>query len=211
MSTNRKRHSQRAIKAAFCELLKEHPIDKVYVKSICAKADYSTMAFYASYQDKYDLARKIIEDEVHHHVTDNTATCRQIVAKHFDQDDINQVLTNSSQRFFERVQDQQAIYECIFNNRLVDDGIGYFAKLNTKALQDEIQFINHGDANALRYQQFFIEQTSVMLLNAAKYWLNDEFAISAAELAKLYTRFKLGWLNQIDVQTDSQMIRIALA
>lgn len=66
MSKNRKRHSQKAIKEAFCSLLCEKPIDKIFVKEICEQADYSTMAFYASYEDKYDLARKIVLDEVYY-------------------------------------------------------------------------------------------------------------------------------------------------
>lgn len=210
MVVNRKRHSQRAIKRAFCELLLKQPIQKVFVKNICKRADYSTMAFYASYQDKYDLAHQIIQDEVDEHLAYNTAVVETLGGQEPDQQQIEGLFQRTAQHFFERVKDRPLIYQCIFENRLVDDGIQAYAELNTKGLQKKVDFVSQANDQTGSYQQFFMEQTTIMLLNAAKYWMKKGFNLSAKDLAALYTHYRFSGSSDLQLNTATSRIRIAL-
>lgn len=61
---NRKvKYTRRVIKEAYCNLLKEKPIDKISVAEICTLADVHRGTFYQHYHDIYDLQEKI-EDEL---------------------------------------------------------------------------------------------------------------------------------------------------
>lgn len=62
--TAQNRRMKKIIKAAFIELLEHKPINKITKEMICAKADIGHSTFYRYYQDKYNLAQKIIEDIV---------------------------------------------------------------------------------------------------------------------------------------------------
>lgn len=209
MGTNRKRHSQKAIKEAFCTLLLEKTIDKIFVTEICELADYSTMAFYASYEDKYDLAKKIIDDEVSLHIENISLIAKQQLGN--DHLTLQSTLTITSRSFFDHVKKNKLIYECIFSSRLVQDGIAYFSQKNLELLPDAFTFQKYDDPLLDEYYSFFIEQTTVMLLNAARYWLNSDFNLSSEILAKLYTKFKTNWMESVQVANTSDSIDISIS
>ena len=206
MSKNRKRHSQKAIKEAFCSLLCEKPIDKIFVKEICEQADYSTMAFYASYEDKYDLARKIVVDEALLYVAGSVETADP--SGYFGKE-LTPTLVKTAASFFNHVKADRQIYECIFSNRLLDNGITYFAHACVEPLRTSFKFEENKDQSLNEYTNFFIEQTITTLLNAAKYWLESDFNLSAEALAELYVKFKTGWLDSIKLNDSEDSVTIS--
>lgn len=53
--------------AAFCDLYRERPIEKIHVKDVIAAAGYNRSAFYEYFQDIYALLI-FIEDDVIHYI-----------------------------------------------------------------------------------------------------------------------------------------------
>lgn len=52
--------------------------------------------------------------------------------------------------------------------------------------------------------------TTIMLLNAAKYWLTSGFDLSSDVLSSLYTRFKTGWMDCVKLQDTKESIQISI-
>lgn len=66
--------TRRNIEQTFLRLLKDHPFDKITVRMICEEALVNKGTFYRHYQDKYDLARRTVDDELqrlHTEILDN--------------------------------------------------------------------------------------------------------------------------------------------
>lgn len=53
--------AQQAFTTAFLELLNQMDFDKVRTSEILSRSGYSRGAFYSNYQDKYDLAKSILD------------------------------------------------------------------------------------------------------------------------------------------------------
>lgn len=58
----RARHTRSAIKEAFYNLLARHPFSQISVTSLCAQAIIGRGTFYLHYEDKYALARELIDE-----------------------------------------------------------------------------------------------------------------------------------------------------
>lgn len=56
--------TKRNIEQTFLRLLKERPFDKITVRMVCEEALVNKGTFYRHYEDKYDLARKTMDDEL---------------------------------------------------------------------------------------------------------------------------------------------------
>lgn len=55
----RARYTKRRIRECFFELLKDTPLNKITVKSICDKAEINRTTFYRYYSDPFDLMEQI--------------------------------------------------------------------------------------------------------------------------------------------------------
>ncbi|PTG02991.1 TetR family transcriptional regulator, partial [Staphylococcus chromogenes] len=62
MTDRRVRKTQKAIKGALIQLLKQHPFEQITIQHIADEADINRATFYQHYLDKYDLLDQI-EDE----------------------------------------------------------------------------------------------------------------------------------------------------
>lgn len=58
----RARYTQRAIRKAFFELLKEEGFAKITVANLCRRADINRGTFYLHYEDKYALLDSLIDE-----------------------------------------------------------------------------------------------------------------------------------------------------
>lgn len=59
---HRVRMSQRMIRRAFLDLLKQKPMQRITVKEVCEEAGIHRGTFYAHYTDLYDLLHQIEEE-----------------------------------------------------------------------------------------------------------------------------------------------------
>ncbi|MGN1345096.1 MAG: TetR/AcrR family transcriptional regulator [Traorella sp.] len=167
MKKTKFKRSQIAFKNALCTILESKSLDKIFVKEILDLSGYSNMAFYDNYSDKYDLAKKIIEDEATFHAQ----TLYQIVSleSHLESIDQLKLFEKTSNSFFKHVQKNKKIYYCIFNNKLMDNSITYFSHYTSIVLKNYFDFYQQEDNIITTYYDFFIEQSISMILFAAKY------------------------------------------
>ncbi|MGM9891971.1 TetR/AcrR family transcriptional regulator [Limosilactobacillus sp.] len=187
-------HAQRAIKRECCKLLSNNSLDKIYVRTICQKAGYSTMAFYAHYTDKYDLGRQIIQDEARQIAIANVTLSREIMSNPDQQPD-KVYFQKIAKQLIDRAQSNQLLYSCIFNNKLASNGIADFSEYYDQTLHQQ-HILANGTANDT-FNDFFTCQTIIMLMNAVKYWQDKGCPIPAAKLASLYSNSTGIWLGSI--------------
>lgn len=93
------------------------------------------MAFYSSYDDKYDLAKRIVQEEAQLHIEE---LCHTIS----EQEVFNQlvVFEKTTYRFFTRVQKYPQLYKCIFQNLFIEDTITYFAHYASLLVKEHFVF-----------------------------------------------------------------------
>lgn len=56
--------TKRAIRSAFCELIKEKPLEKITVREIAERAEINKTTFYAHYETVYDLVDQLEQEAV---------------------------------------------------------------------------------------------------------------------------------------------------
>lgn len=105
------------------------------------------MAFYSSYDDKYGLAKKIVQEEAQLHIKE---LCHTIS----EQEVFNQlvVFEKTAYRFFTRVQQHPQLYKCIFQNLFREDTITYFAHYASLLVKEHFVFPNRKTRNCYSIQ-----------------------------------------------------------
>lgn len=76
----RVRYTKSLLKKALVELMRENPITKISVKSLCEAANINRSTFYAHYTDQYDLLHQVLQEvivEIKRHISDDDALYSQ--------------------------------------------------------------------------------------------------------------------------------------
>ena len=63
MNVPKRKRSVIAFTDALCRLVSDTPIKKITVTGICDEAGYTSLAFYSSFENKYDFVNSIIDHE----------------------------------------------------------------------------------------------------------------------------------------------------
>jgi AcrR family transcriptional regulator len=173
----------RAIERSFRDLLCDKRYRSITVKDICARAHISRKTFYANFRDKEDIVSYVFTRDViqplHH---------------------INAVFTHEeAQRMTPTIQTK--IYQPIYDDReyyrnLVVAMKGHddtFIRVATNAIYefdretlDALGF--SGGEQLADYISYFYASSQAMLMQK---WICDNFALSVAELSKLYASMTL--------------------
>lgn len=181
--SDKKRRSRGALEAAFCELALKKPLEKIHVKDICELAGYSNMAFYSNFDDKYDLAEKVIEDAADAHVGLSVNYVAGL-PKH-ESLDVHQVLFNFAKLFLTHVQAHRTVYEIILRRRIVDDPVSFYAERYSQGINAQVQAELNGSEEDF-YSPFRQKVGIMLLLNATKYWMDHDSELSADDFANAY-------------------------
>ena len=202
----KQKRSEKAFTDALCELLLEKDLNHVYVRELCEKAGFSNMAFYSNYEDKYALAASVLQHEIDLKISDSYRIARKLADSGTYTHE--RMMYEISLTTFERVYRNECIYRCIFENRLTDSGIQYFASAVSKNYR-KIFITDHADDMA-RYDSYLFELTTMNLLSTAYVWMKNDFDISARSLAKIYSSYITGFRSTV-IDTEGKVIRMAIS
>ena len=198
-----KKRSIFAFKKALCQLLKTKNLEKIRVIEICELAEYSSMAFYQNYKDKYDLALSILKDEITMIVNTSYSAVKEGALHNYDT-----YVSNTSQDIFTHIKNNNDIYDCIFQNKLMNNCIDYIAKECTNLVQLKIDIQNE-NPNSYEYYNFILVMSFKSLLLTSKFWQEHSYDISSTELSKIYLSYVKGleFSSNIDT-TNGQKLQV---
>lgn len=183
-----RRRSDAAFENALCTLLLDRPIEKITVKEICELADYTVTAFYKNYEDKYDLAKSIIEKEAKRLFESNYSAMSDPDYMEVEADkrkmSNNDNVINTVENHFNHILENSNVYKCIVSDKLTPNTIIHFTRAFCKYSQGH--FVPE-DKQEKEYE-FYIGIYISSFLFTVSYWIDNKFSKSPLEMAKLYLK-----------------------
>ncbi len=181
--------SAEAFKNALCSLLLKKQLDKITVKEICQLADYTVTAFYKNFEDKYDCARKIVQEEAEYlFETNYKIMCMdgyKSVAEDISEMRSNELVLSTCENYFRRVLSNSTRYRCIVSDLLMSNSIMQFARHFAELAKGKLFYISDRDRRTVDFEYYIGMYISQYLYTVA-YWIDEDFQKSPAELARMF-------------------------
>lgn len=206
---NRRRKSQQAFKVALCRLLTEKPLRAVRVKEICALADYSHMAFYSNYPDKYALAEAVMEDEAEFVAGCVCDLMRLMAAEGCENRD--EAVPECLARFFRHAQENPEIYRCITRQLLLPDDLLPFSNRTAVHVRRYVRMDYNQSENGLqsRIDEYFDWWLKLLMLELSlmvRFWLERGCDVPAGEVAHLCVVSRSKWIGSVTDNGDGTYV-----
>lgn len=187
-------------------LLEERPLNKVTVNSLCETSSYSRSAFYASFYDKYELAQRIVDDEIDALV--------DMAIEAYDVLGSEKYISESRtpplfiERMIQRVDENRTLYRCIFGDMLVTDTENQLVSGIAKGLSEHFIYQYEDHPLFAAYDEFIIRSTYARIISLVKCWVLNDFDLEHDDLILLYTTVTRGiGFENIGKQDGKQIVR----
>ena len=171
--------SEKAFSSAFISLLKETDFDSIRVKDIIERSGFSRGSFYTRFTDKYDLANKIIDHEIHTYVESGVEYLRLL-----EEGVGYQQMLSSMTRIQQRIFDNRDLYDVILDSQYpgvtLDD---YCNRL--RALMAERISATHSGAISNRSYDLYAYREFYSSILYIKYWQLHGFKFTPEEMATM--------------------------
>jgi AcrR family transcriptional regulator len=174
--------SEKAFVDAFVGMLKEMPFKDIHVTEILLRSGYSRGSFYSLFEDKYDLANKIIEKEMECYIQYSLEYVAAM-ENFSDRTTLLAIITGYMQHIFEN----RMLYDCILDSKFphmtLDD---YAIKLMNKTRdymsatlnREDREDGNHSYDDYYNYIEFYGSILHV------KYWRLHSYRFTPEEMAE---------------------------
>lgn len=197
-----------AFKHALCALLAEKPLEKITVEDLCRISTYSRSAFYKSFYDKYELAKRTVDDEI--------AALIELFANSFPSisGDYRFSVSGSSPAFaeglFERINSNRDYYSCIFHDRLMEDTVPYMLDRIVEGLGSFMEFDFSDYPVFEAYEDLLIRTYLSWFFEVAERWELRGFDKCVSDLVTFFSAmFQWGMFENAGVQDGKQVLRFA--
>ena len=186
MNVPKRKRSVIAFTDALCKLVSDTPLRKITVTGICSEAGYTSMAFYSSYENKYDFVNSIVDFEA------QVFAC--FVYKRLEEADrLGRIGGGQAELHrlymtdcFEYVAKNRTLYQCILNNLLLPDGIGLFSKRIAHYVRPYLSLQADSYPELPNFTTFVLEITGAQVLMVIRHWLNKMPDVEPGTMAQLY-------------------------
>ena len=173
--------SQKAIQAAFLNLMIQTKFEEISTTSIIDLSGYSRGTFYAHYTSKYDLAEKIMENEITNYVESIAGTIRKrkrII--------IEQGIYEPAYRLFIHVNENQILYKLILESKMPEYTLDTFIDAVNIRFKQELDVETSKWPEGLdRDFHFYVNSYTFMIY--IKYWEMHSFSQTAKYMAEQVT------------------------
>ena len=186
MKVPKRKRSVIAFTDALCRLVCDTPLKKITVTRICDEAGYTSMAFYSSFENKYDFLHSVIDYEAQ-----VFAAC--VYNK------LEQIVSGSEEKrraewhslylldYFKYVADNKLLYHCILNDLIVPDGIVLFSKRIAHYMRQFLSIRPTDERPELfDFTEVIFEITEAQMLMVIRYWLGKMPDLEPQTVAELY-------------------------
>lgn len=196
MTDCRVRKTQKAIKGALIQLLKQHPFEQITIQHIADEADINRATFYQHYLDKYDLLDQI-EDEVLFQIQRNFQQNAQKVLSESDEQERKVLLSVIPEGVLHIISEDLERFQILLNvqrNGEMERKIGEAISSNLKSLFPGAEVIN---GVPFRYFHAFVVGS---MFSVIKTWILDEHRPSIEQQAAYISQlmYQGPWSNIIE-------------
>lgn len=196
MTDRRVRKTQKAIKAALIQLLKQHPFEQITIQHIADEADINRATFYQHYLDKYDLLDQI-EDEVLFQIQRNFHQNAQKVLSESDEQERKVLLSVIPEGVLHIISEDLERFQVLLNvqrNGEMERKIGEAIDSNLKSLFPGAEAIN---GVPFCYFHAFVVGS---MFSVIKTWILDEDRPSIEQQAAYISQlmYQGPWSNIIE-------------
>jgi hypothetical protein len=173
--------SQKAIQAAFIDLMTKKAFGEITTTDIIDVSGYSRGTFYTHYTDKYDLEDKIMENEITNFVEIIVGTI-----KHRKRIVIKPGIYEPVYLLFQHIKDNRALYRLILKEKISGYTLDNFIDtVNARCKQAVDVETNNWPDGLSRDFYFYVNTYKYMIY--IKYWEMHDFEPSAKDMAKQVT------------------------
>ena len=174
MPIKKQSRSKQAFIAAFLELLKEMPIEKITVVDLADRAQYSRGAFYAQFGSQDEFLRQVVDDEIENYLA---------ISRDSLKDDPSLGSASSSvERLFEYVYSKQELYRFLFSNYRQFNTVEYFFSRTTQPLGEfRITFsddLPDVDPELYNFISSYVQKACI------QFWIQQDFKWSPRHMAE---------------------------
>lgn len=203
MTIPKRKRSVIAFTDALCRLVCDTPLKKISVTGICSEAGYTSMAFYSSFENKYDLVNSIVDFEaqvfasyVYNRIeqTDRPASSEHSFAN------LHRLYLTD---FFEHVNGNRTLYHCILNDLIVPNGIALLSARIANHIHSYLSLESEDHPGIPNFTDFILEITEAQLLMVVRYWLNKMPETKPASAVDLYCDHFLS-PNMLSLEKDPE-------
>ncbi|MDE5984414.1 MAG: TetR/AcrR family transcriptional regulator [Eubacterium sp.] len=138
----RVRRTQKAIRGAFFELIKEKGFEHISVKDITDRALISRNTFYLHYADKYDLFNKICDDLMRTLFFRAGKRLRRAQQNDFDVESVAAIIKSSILAIEENKEEYLILFSVSGTSNILTDKINQISKLFLNSIKDDIEGIS---------------------------------------------------------------------
>lgn len=172
--------AEKAIRQSFIQLMTQYPFESITATAIIEAAKYSRRAFYTYYKDKYDLASKIMEDEINNFVG--------IIMKALDTQNgvyyITTELYDPAYNLFAHVYDNKDLYGLILKSKMPGFPVDKFCSATYEEFKKKIRIDSL--PCGINEDFYFYVHTYIYIIYI-KYWEKNNFEFSPKFMAEQVT------------------------
>ncbi|MBQ3425066.1 MAG: TetR/AcrR family transcriptional regulator [Clostridia bacterium] len=181
MPIKKQSRSKQAFIAAFLELLKEMPIEKISVVNLSERAQYSRSAFYAQFGSQEEFLRQVVDDEIENYVAISRDCLKDEPTLRFP--------AASVERLFEYVYSKQELYRFLFSNYRHFNTVEYFFSRTIDPLEEfQVSFsddLPDIDPDLYHFISSYVQKSCI------KFWIEQGFKWSPHHMAEQCCLFYL--------------------
>lgn len=138
----RVRRTQKAIRGAFFELVKEKGFEHISVKDITDRALISRNTFYLHYSDKYDLFNKICDDLMRTLFFRSGKNLRRAQQNEFCAESVAKIIKSSILAIEENKEEYYILFSISGTANILTDKINQISRLFLNFIKDDIEGIS---------------------------------------------------------------------
>lgn len=176
-------------------LLEKKSFEKLTVSEIVKASKYSRGSFYKYFEDKYDLLRKIMEQEA---IVFTDILCvglqrgqQTAVSIDYNYNCIVSIFNNALKK--------KTLYKLIFNSEIEECNMEKFCKVAVQNFLKKAEIVRKEG-----YQQdlgsIFYYCNTWLYMSYVKYWVERDFSIPVEEMARQVTYFVRGQKDEVVLQ-----------
>ena len=185
MNIPKRKRSVIAFTDALCRLACDTPVKKISVTGICGEAGYTSMAFYSSFENKYDLISSIIDYEARVFVSCAYSRLEQTERGCPETGSLTDFRRLYLTDYFEHIDENRTLYHCILNDLIVQNGIALLSGRIANYMHSCLKLRAEKHPAIPDFTDFYLEITEAHMLMFVRHWLNkipETEPVSAAEL-----------------------------
>lgn len=182
---NKVSHSKKAFYAAFVELVRELPLEKISATAIIESAQYSKGAFYKNFGSRDEFLKAIVDDEIRKYVDISRDTYKEAG---YTINVAEKIPSKSVIRLFEYVYQNRDLYRFIFSNYNYFNTVDYFFK-ETRAISPCYN-VEFADDFPDMENEIYVYLSMYVQKACIKYWIEHDFEKSPEYMATQCSLFQ---------------------